>query len=132
MQNPKEFFIFLEKLKGKEQMIRFVQYSAFLVLALTNRTKYISLTRKAQKLSGNLSMVRKVLRFGMPITNILNIKNLFSLSGFKKKIFALLNNFLGLVFYFSDHHLYFYRIRLIKLEKGSKKLQTIDVIRNLA
>ena len=130
MLNSTEIMLFIEKVEGKEQLIRMTQYFWFLVHAVLKNTKYISLTRKAQKLSGNLSIVRKVLRFGMPLAVLLNIY--YRLSSSRRKLLKLSGDFLSLLFYCSDHLLFLFRVRFILLEKNSKKLQYTDVIRNLS
>ena len=71
--NWNEVLFFIERVEGKEQLIRLAQYFAFFINAISKNTKHISIARKAQKISGNLSIVRKVLRFGMPLRLLLTI-----------------------------------------------------------
>ncbi|OMJ68322.1 hypothetical protein SteCoe_34273 [Stentor coeruleus] len=130
MLSSKEAVLFLEKVEAKELLIRATQYFAFLIHALLKNSKYQDLTKKSQKISGNLSIVRKVLRFGMPLGVFLNIRHRFLTK--TNKPLKLLGDMLSLLFYFSDHLLYFYRVRLLTLKKDSTSMQIIDVIRNLA
>jgi len=130
MFSLKNSLIFTEKVQAKEQLIRLAQYSSFLMQAILKHTSYTQATKKFQKLSGNLSIVRKVLRFGMPLIVLSSISS--ELRHKKVKICKVASNFLSLVFYLSDHLLYFYRVRLITLEKQSKFMQVADVVRSLA
>lgn len=129
MNSSNEILKCIEKFKAKEQLIRLVQYLSFLTQALLKNTKYTSVTLKAKKLSGNLSIVRKVLRFGMPVQVIMNI---ISRSKSKMKIIKFIRDLFSLLYYATDHLLYFYRVRLISWKKNLKHIQMVDVIRNLA
>ena len=128
--NSKKILMFIEKVEGKEQLIRLVQYFAFAVHAALKNTRFVNFAQKAQKLSGNLSITRKVLRFGMPFAVVLNVFHRFSSK--RDKVLKLFGDFFSLVFYLTDHLLYFYRIRLITLGKGSKRMQHVDILRNFA
>jgi hypothetical protein len=130
MLGIKKSLIFTQKVQSKEQLIRLAQYFSFLMQALLKYTKYSKATKKFQKLSGNLSIVRKVLRFGMPLVVLSNISS--ELREKRINLFKIASHFLSLIFYLSDHLLYFYRVRLVTLEKNSKYMQIVDVIRSLA
>jgi hypothetical protein len=130
MQSIKKSLLFLEKVEGKEQLIRLAQYIAFFLQAVFKRTCYTSFTRKNQKLSGNLSIVRKVLRFGMPLVVLSNLASHIRIQS--GKYLKILCDLLSLLFYTSDHLLYFYRVRLITLAKNTKNMQIVDIVRNLA
>lgn len=130
MLRIKNSLIFTDKVQTKEQLIRLTQYSSFLLQALLKHTSYTQATKKFQKLSGNLSIVRKVLRFGMPFVILSSIAS--ELHNKKVRICKIASNFLSLIFYLSDHLLYLYRVRLITLVKNSKCMQIVDVVRSLA
>jgi Peroxisomal biogenesis factor 11 (PEX11) len=130
MLNTQEVLFYIEKIEGKDQAIRLAQYLGFLVQALLKNTKYVSLIRKTQKFTGNLSIVRKVLRFGVILKVLRAIYH--TLSSRKGKFLKLTIEILSLVYYITDHFLYFFRIRFIEVKKGSKFMQITDVIRNLS
>jgi Peroxisomal biogenesis factor 11 (PEX11) len=103
-------------------MCRFVQYfSMFIIPILAAKgEKYNDYKDKLDKLRANMSLTRKVLRFGKPFPLIKAIYDRFKAHEKKPVRNILLRTIsdISLALYFvTDHPMFFQRIGFIKLEK---------------
>ena len=113
---------------GRDKACRFVQYFVkFIVPTIAAQgPAYADTKDRLEKLQSNMSLTRKVLRFGKPLPLIKGIIDRFK--AHEKKpvrnvmLRTLADIFLALYF-LTDHPLYFQRIGFVKMEKS-----TVDFI----
>ena len=107
---------------GREKSIRFIQYfSTFLMPTAKQLYKpgdqLTKLLAKLLMLKNNMSLTRKVFRFGGEIPTILNIINRFrthQTTAVKMIFYSTLNDILNILYLLTDHLLYFIKVGFIK------------------
>eukprot|EP00347_Sterkiella_histriomuscorum_P006108 403354038 len=119
---------------GRDKMCRFIQYFIkFIVPHIAAKgPQNNDIKERLEKLGGNMSMTRKVLRFGKPIPLIKTIIDRFAEHQKKPvRMFWLRTiNDISLILYFlTDHPMYFQKVGLVKMEKDL--VNQIDYINNL-
>lgn len=115
-------------------MCRFIQYFIkFIVPAIASRgPQNNDIKDRLEKLGGNMSTTRKVLRFGKPIPLIKAIiDRLVEHQKRPVRMFWLrtLNDIFLTLYFLTDHPLYFQKIGFIKMDKDT--VNQIDYINNL-
>ena len=105
-------------------MCRVIQYFIKFfapIVAAQGGARYLDLKDRLDKLSGNMSLTRKVLRFGCPIPLFLGILNRLKENEKKpqRMVFTRTISDTMLILYFlTDHPLYFQRIGFAKFSKS--------------
>mmetsp|Transcript_18773 Transcript_18773/g.34034 ORF Transcript_18773/g.34034 Transcript_18773/m.34034 type:complete len:223 (-) Transcript_18773:31-699(-) len=108
---------FLAKTKGRDKSIRVFQY---ITRGMNDGLKGGSLAEladRAQKVSAALAMTRKVLRFGLPIGITLNL-----LKRGWRDLFRSAADLSLLLYFLSDHLLYFYKVGAVKAPSYAGKV----------
>ncbi|CDW88073.1 peroxisomal biogenesis factor 11 [Stylonychia lemnae] len=120
---------------GRDKTCRFVQYFAkFIVPTIAAQgPQNNELKEKLEKLGGNMSLTRKVLRFGKPIPLIKGIID--RIAEHQKKpvrmfLWRILSDLFLILYFLTDHPLYFQRVGLVKMEKDL--VSKIDYYNNVA
>jgi hypothetical protein len=92
----------------------------FLPIIATQGPAYIDLKERLEKLAGNMSLTRKVLRFGKPLSLVKSIMDRIKQhekSPVRMVFWRTLSDISLILYFLTDHPLYFHKIGLIKLDK---------------
>ncbi|CAG9327271.1 unnamed protein product [Blepharisma stoltei] len=133
MESAEKYLSLLNQSDFREQCIRLVQYFSLGIKSGLKYTNMNEISKKAGRLNGNLHMVRKVLRFGMPIGVLITLYRRLSNKNLDIiKLAKTLENLVSLVYYFSDHFLFLHKIEIIHMPQESKTVFLVYVLRNLS
>jgi hypothetical protein len=123
---------YMSSFSGREKALRTVQYVTRTIYGALRNSSYKDLAEKAWNLSRNIALVRKVLRFGMPIGVTINLirRQLGDMPTLTKMIKNIADIFL-ILYYLTDHILYIRHVGLIPHPLESKFIQRVDLINNI-
>ena len=100
---------------GRDKMCRVIQYFIMAILPIlkSRGAHFNELNERLGKLKSNMSMTRKVLRFGKEFPLITNIRNNLAkheISPVRMILYKVLNDLALTVYFFTDHPLYLHNV----------------------
>lgn len=119
---------------GRDKTCRIIQYSimAFLPLLKARGAHFNELVVRLSKLKSSMSMTRKVLRFGKEIPLITGMRNKLAdheVSPQRMITYKMLSDFTLILYFFTDHPLYFHNVGLWKYSNSF--MDKCDYINNV-
>ncbi|CAD8058777.1 unnamed protein product [Paramecium sonneborni] len=115
MQNFKRVVILLSKTSGRDKSCRILQYFGKFCAEQLKELNQNELSLKCKNLSSNMSLTRKVLRFGRTIGIIISIIELSKSKGNKAIILnKILMNISCFLYFLVDHTHWFCKIQVIQ------------------
>ena len=122
---------FLATTRGRDKLFRVIQYFCRLLTGLS-RSKLPTLSDRSSKLSQNMGLTRKVLRFGLPFDLLLQILRRYQTGGHQNLGWIRsISQVFGALYFLSDHVLYAYKVGLLVERKDSGVVSAVDVFNNL-
>lgn len=133
--------LFLEKMiniinsgAGRDKMCRVIQYTimALLPILKARGAHFNELSARLSKLKSNMSMTRKVLRFGKEIPLITGIRNklaLHEVSPQRMILYKVLSDLTLILYFFTDHPLYLHNVGFWKY--SPQFMKNCDYINNV-
>ena len=103
-------------------MCRIIQYflKFFIPVLQSQGPRFVELTDRLSKLAANMSITRKVLRFGKPLPLIKAIIDRIrehQRKGVKMVFWRTISDLCLIIYFLTDHPLYFQRVGLAKMDK---------------
>ncbi|CAG9312450.1 unnamed protein product [Blepharisma stoltei] len=130
MELSNKILIALGKTDFRENCLKLIQYISKILHDRLGFTNYSEIALQANILSMNISIARKVLRFGLPLGVMIMLRKRYRLKNFSKIEWS--SDIISLIFLFADHLLYFQQIKVIGIPIDSNWTMIVEIVRNLA
>mmetsp|Transcript_40374 Transcript_40374/g.29748 ORF Transcript_40374/g.29748 Transcript_40374/m.29748 type:complete len:156 (+) Transcript_40374:1-468(+) len=119
---------------GRDKTCRIIQYFIKFLLPILQAQgpRYLDLKERLEKLASNMSMTRKVLRFGSPIPLIIGMMSRMKENEQKPVrmfFWRTVSDFMLILYYLTDHPLYFQKVGFAKFD--SAFIQLLDKWNNI-